>query len=151
MEAARQNSRMLALSFLRQKYPPLGPRLRGKGGKAHSPFSPDQNGCICPPAPWVQLFHPELAACEIHTTRIGRIFRYGLWTRSTHLRLRFDSRNLRRKIIVIRTTAKLFRRRIVKRILQCSQRRCGGTSAQLSNKESGFRKTSLKLVDLGGR
>ena len=100
MEAARQNSRMLALSFLRQKHPPLGPRLRGKGGKAHSPFSPDQNGCICPPAPWVQLFHPELAACEIHTTRIGRIFRYGLWTRSTHLRLRSDSRNLRRKIIV---------------------------------------------------
>lgn len=100
MEAAWQRSCMLAISFLRQKYPSLGPRLRGKGGKVNSPFSPDQNGCICPPAPRVQLFHPELAACGIHTTRIGRIFRYGLWTRSTHLRLRFDSGNLRRKVIV---------------------------------------------------
>lgn len=100
MEAAWQRSRMLALSFLLQKYPPLGSRLRGKWGKTHSPFSPDQSGCICPPAPRVQLFHPELAAGGIHTSRIGRIFRHGLWTRSNHFRLRFDSGNLRRKVVV---------------------------------------------------
>jgi len=100
VEAAWQRSRMLALSFLLQKYPPLGSRLRGKRGKTHSPFSPDQSGCICPPAPRVQLFHPELAAGGIHTSRIGRIFRHGLWTRSTHFRLRFDSGNLRRKVFV---------------------------------------------------